>query len=206
MSEVDTFLTIKGDASSLLKEKGSKFIGSAFHVQDEQEAKMNLEKIKKKYHDATHNCWAYRVGHGDKIIGLSGDDGEPSGSAGAPMLSVIEGAELTNLIVIVTRYFGGTKLGVGGLIRAYGGCVKLLIETAKGSGTIIEETIREDLTLLIDYPLLNNVLRVASRFKAEVRQDHEDGKALVTVSVRLSEVDKFRSAVVDASGGNVLFR
>jgi len=202
MSEVDTFLTIKGDASSLLKEKGSKFIGSAFHVQDEPSAKMKLEKIKKKFHDATHNCWAYRVGQGDKIIGLSGDDGEPSGSAGAPMLSVITGAELTNLIVIVTRYFGGTKLGVGGLIRAYGGCVKLLVENA----SIIEETITQDVTLLIDYPLLSNVLRVASRYKAEVRQDHEDGKALVTASVRLSEVDKFRSEIVDASGGGVLFR
>ena len=202
MSEVDTFLTIKGDASSLLKEKGSKFIGSACHVQDEQEAKMNLEKIKKKYHDATHNCWAYRVGQGDKIIGLSGDDGEPAGSAGAPMLSVITGAELTNLIVIVTRYFGGTKLGVGGLIRAYGGCVKLLVENV----SIIEETITHNVILLIDYPQLSNVLRVASRFKAEVRQDHEDGKALVTVSVRLSEVDKFRSEIVDATGGTVLFR
>ena len=202
MSEVDTFLTIKGDASSLLKEKGSKFIGSAFHVQDEQEAKMKLDTVKKKYHDATHNCWAYRVGQGDKIIGLSGDDGEPSGSAGAPMLSVIEGAELTNLIVIVTRYFGGTKLGVGGLIRAYGGCVKLLVENA----SINEETITVDVTLLVDYPQLSNVLRVASRFKAEVRQDHEDGKALVTVSVRLSEVDQFSSAVVDATGGGVSFR
>ena len=202
MSEVDTFLTIKGDASSLLKEKGSKFIGSASYVQDEQEAKMKLDTVRKKFHDATHNCWAYRVGQGDKIIGLSSDDGEPSGSAGALMLSVIIGAELTNLIVIVTRYFGGTKLGVGGLIRAYGGCVKLLVENA----SIIEETITVDVTLLIDYPLLSNVLRVASRFKAEVRQDHEDGKALVSVSVRLSEVDQFRSAVVDASGGNVLFR
>ena len=202
MSEVDTFLTIKGDASSLLKEKGSKFIGSAFHVQDEQEAKMKLDTVKKKYHDATHNCWAYRVGQGDKIIGLSGDDGEPAGSAGAPMLSVITGAELTNLIVIVTRYFGGTKLGIGGLIRAYGGCVKLLVENA----LIIEETITHNVILLIDYPQLSNVLRVASRFKAEVRQDHQDGKALVTVSVRLSEVDKFRSEIVDATGGGVLFR
>ena len=202
MSEVDTFLTIKGDASSLLKEKGSKFIGYMSPVQDEPSAKMKLDTVRKKFHDATHNCWAYRVGQGDKIIGLSGDDGEPSGSAGAPMLSVITGAELTNLIVIVTRYYGGTKLGVGGLIRAYGGCVKLLVENA----SIIEETITQDVTLLIDYPLLSSVLRVASRFKAEVRQDHEDGKALVSVSVRLSEVAQFSSAVVDATGGGVLFR
>ena len=118
------------------------------------------------------------------------------------MLSVITGAELTNLIVTVTRYFGGTKLGVGGLIRAYGGCVKLLIKNA----TVIEQTVTVDVTLLVDYPQLSNVLRVASRFKAEVRQDHEEGKALVTVSVRLSEVDQFSSAVVDATGGGVLFR
>ncbi|TFB12684.1 YigZ family protein [Candidatus Marinimicrobia bacterium MT.SAG.4] len=202
MSEVDTFLTIKGDASSLLKGKGSKFIGYISPVQNEQEAKMKLDTVKKKYHDATHNCWAFRVGQGDNIKGLSGDDGEPSGSAGAPMLSVITGADLTNLIVVVTRYFGGTKLGVGGLIRAYGGCVKLLIENA----TVIEQTITADVTLLVDYPLLSNVLRAASRFKAEVRQDHEEGKALVTVSVRLSEVDKFRSEIVDATGGSVLFR
>ena len=202
MSAVDTFLTIKGEASSLLKEKGSKFIGYISPVQNEQEAKMKLDTVKKKYHDATHNCWAFRVGQGDNIKGLSGDDGEPSGSAGAPMLSVITGADLTNLIVVVTRYFGGTKLGVGGLIRAYGGCVKLLIENA----TVIEQTITADVTLLVDYPLLSNVLRAASKFKAEVRQDHEEGKALVTVSVRLSEVDKFRSEIVDATGGSVLFR
>ena len=206
MSAEDTFLTIKGEASSLLKEKGSKFIGYASPLQDEPEAKMTLDRIKRKYHDATHNCWAYRVGGGvgvgEKIKGLSSDDGEPSGSAGAPMLSVIAGAELTNLIVIVTRYFGGTKLGVGGLIRAYGGCVKLLIDKA----TIIEQTIRKDVKLLIDYPLLTAVLRVASRFRANVRQDHEAGKASLTVSVRLSEIEKFKSELIDATGGGVQFK
>ena len=202
MSEVDTFLSIKGDAASLLKEKGSKFIGYAGSVQDESEAKATLEKIRKKQHDATHNCWAYRIGVGESVKGLSSDDGEPAGSAGAPMLAVIAGAELTNLIVIVTRYFGGTKLGVGGLMRAYGGCVKLLIENA----TIIEQTIREDVTLSIDYPLLSGVLRVASRFKADVRQDHEADKALLTVSVRLSEIEKLRTELIDATGGSIRFK
>ena len=202
MSVVDTFLTIKGDATSLLKEKGSKFIGYAFPVQDESEAKKTLERIRKKQHDATHNCWAYRIGFSDSVKGISSDDGEPSGSAGAPMLALIAGAELTNLIVIVSRYFGGTKLGVGGLIRAYGGCVKLLIENA----TIIEQTIRKDITLLIDYPLLSAALRVASRFRAEVRQDHEDDQALLTVSVRLSETEKFRAELLDATGGAVFFK
>ena len=121
MSVVDTFLTIKGEASSLLKEKGSKFIGYASPAQDETEAKMTLDRIRKKQRDATHNCWAYRVGIGDAVKGISSDDGEPSGSAGAPRLAVISGAELTNLIVIVPRYYGGRKLGFGGLLGLYGG-------------------------------------------------------------------------------------
>jgi len=202
MSVVDAFLTIKGEAASLLKEKGSKFIGFASPVQDESEAKMTIERIEKKRHDATHNCWAYRIGFGDSLKGISSDDGEPAGSAGAPMLAVIAGAKLTNLIVIVTRYFGGTKLGVGGLIRAYGGCVKQLIENT----TLIEQTITKDVILLIDYPLLSAALRVVSRFRAEVRQDHEDDKALLTVLVRLSETEKFRAKLIDATGGAVLFK
>ena len=202
MSVVDTFLTIKGDATSLLKEKGSKFLGYASPVQDETEVKTTLERIRKKHHGATHNCWAYRIGFGDIVKGISSDDGEPSGSAGAPMLALITGAGLTNLIVIVTRYFGGTNLGVGGLRRAYGGCVKLLIENA----TLIEQTIRNDVTLLIDYPLLGTVLRVASRFKADVQQDHEVGKMLLSVSVRLSETQKFKTELIDATGGSVLFK
>lgn len=202
MPIADTFLTIKGEADSLLKEKGSKFIGYASPVQDRSEAKMIVEKISKKERNATHNCWAYRIGFGDGVKGISSDDGEPAGSAGAPMLALIAGAELTNLIVIVTRYFGGTKLGVGGLIRAYGGCVKLLIENV----TVIEQTIRKDITLLIDYPLLSAALRVASRFKADVRQDHEDDKALLTVSIRLSETEKLKSEIMDATGGAVLFK
>ena len=202
MSAVDTFLTIKGVASSLLKEKGSKFIGHASPVQDELEAKSTIDRIRKKQHGAAHNCWAYRIGFGDKIKGLSSDDGEPSGSAGAPMLTVIAGAELTNIIVIVTRFFGGTKLGVGGLIRAYGGCVKLLVENS----SVIEQTVTEDVTLLVDYPLLSAVLRVASRFKAEIHQDHEDDKALLTVSVRLSEIEKLKAELIDVTAGAVLFK
>lgn len=202
MPIADTFLTIKGEAASLLKEKGSKFIGYASPVQDQSEAKMIVKRIRKKQHDATHNCWAYRIGFGDSLKGISSDDGEPAGSAGAPMLAVIAGAELTNLIVIVTRYFGGTKLGIGGLIRAYGGCVKLLIKNA----TVIEQSIRKDITLLIDYPLLSAALRVASSFRAEVRQDHQDDRALLTVSVRLSETEKFKAEIMDATGGAVLFK
>jgi len=96
MSEVDIFLTIKGNSDSLLKEKGSKFVGFVTHLSDENEINTILHRIRKKRHDATHHCYAYRIGIGDKIRALSNDDGEPSGSAGTPMLTVLEGAGLTN--------------------------------------------------------------------------------------------------------------
>lgn len=101
--------------------KGSKFIGALFPVNSEEAALNVLHTIRKKYHDATHNCYAWRV-HPD--LEKSSDDGEPSGSAGKPILQVLTGADLTNVLVVVTRYFGGTKLGVGGLVRAYGDCAK----------------------------------------------------------------------------------
>ncbi len=97
MSEVDTFLTIKGNSDSLLKEKGSKFIGFATHISDENEIRSTLDIIRKEQHNATHHCYAYRIGFGDNLRAISGDDGEPSGSAGAPMLAVLEGAKLTNI-------------------------------------------------------------------------------------------------------------
>lgn len=200
MSEVDTFLTIKGNSDSLLKEKGSKFIGFATHLNDENEIKTNLDIIRKKHHDATHHCYAYRIGIGDKIRALSNDNEEPSGSAGAPMLAVLEGAGLTNILAIVTRYYGGTKLGVGGLARAYGGCVKELVKNAE----IVEKILTSKIEVLVDYNLLSAVLKTASAFKAEITQGHKGDKAVVRLSVRSSELDNLRSEIVDATGGSAI--
>ena len=197
MSEVDTFLTIKGNSDSLLKEKGSKFIGFATHVNDESEIKTTLDVIRKELHDATHHCYAYRIGFGDNIRALSSDDGEPSGSAGAPMLAVLEGASLTNILAVVTRYYGGTKLGVGGLARAYGGCVKELITDAE----IVENIVRSKLEVLVDYNLLSAVLKTASAFKAEISQGYKGDKAFVQLSVRISELENLRSELIDATSG-----
>lgn len=203
MSSEDTYLSIKSEASSLLKEKGSKFIGYAAPVESEENVNEALDLIRKKYHDATHNCWAYRIGLGDEARERSSDDGEPSGSAGVPMLKVLEGAELTNILVIVTRYYGGKKLGVGGLARAYGGCVKLLIENTG----VIENTITEAVALLIDYAYLNSVMRVAASFDAKIQQEeHENEKALLTLSVRRSVVGKLKKELIEATKGSVEFK
>ena len=200
MPEADSFLTIKGDSDSLLKEKGSKFIGFATRINDENEVKTNLDLIRKKSRDATHHCYAYRIGFGDDIRAISSDDGEPSGSAGAPMLAVLEGAGLTNILAVVTRYYGGTKLGVGGLARAYGSCVKELINNAE----IVEQIARAKLEVLVDYNLLSAVLKTASAFKAEISQGYKGDKAFVQLSVRNSELDNLRSELIDATHGSAI--
>ena len=200
MSEVDTFLTIKGNSDSLLKEKGSKFIGFATHVINESEIKTNLDSIRKELHDATHHCYEDRIGFGDGIRAISGDDGEPSGSAGAPMLAVLEGAKLTNILAVVTRYYGGTKLGVGGLARAYGGCVRELINNA----VIVEKIVRSKLEVLVEYNLLSAVMKTATAFKAEISQGHKGEKAFVQLSVRNSELENLRSELIDATSGSAI--
>lgn len=111
--------TIKEDVSTQIIEKKSKFIANLFYVTSEEEAKEKLEKTRKKYYDAKHHCYAYRIADAKNVIEKASDDGEPSGTAGAPMLHLLNKLELANVLLVVTRYFGGILLGTGGLIRAY---------------------------------------------------------------------------------------
>ena len=112
------YLTIKGTGTGEYVEKKSRFLGLALHVESEEEAAAHLERIRKQYYDARHNCYAWIIGEQKEKI-RSSDDGEPSGTAGQPILKVLEGSGCTNIMIIVTRYFGGTLLGTGGLVRAY---------------------------------------------------------------------------------------
>ena len=118
------FKTINQNVSAEIVEKKSKFIANGFYVETQEEAEDKVKEIKKKYFDARHNCFAYSVFTKDGIVNRFSDDGEPSGTAGGPMLNILNGRELTNLVVIVTRYFGGILLGTGGLIRAYTGATQ----------------------------------------------------------------------------------
>ncbi len=118
------FKTINENVSAEIVEKKSKFIANIFFVETQEEAEEKVKEIKKKYFDARHNCFAYSVFTKDGIVNRFSDDGEPSGTAGGPMLNILNGRELTNLVVIVTRYFGGILLGTGGLIRAYTGATQ----------------------------------------------------------------------------------
>jgi len=125
---MEQFITISKNSQAEIIEKKSKFIANIFKVETEEEAENILKSIKKKYYDARHNCYAYRVLQKNQIIKKSSDDGEPSGTAGAPILAILEKLELTNLLVIVTRYFGGILLGTGGLVKAYTEVTKKALE------------------------------------------------------------------------------
>ena len=125
------FYTISKNETAEIVEKKSKFIANIYPVKNVEEAEAKVKEIKKKYYDAKHHCIAYRIIKEDKIIEKSSDDGEPSGTAGAPMLNILQGNKLCNIIVIVTRYFGGILLGTGGLVKAYSDTTKIVIQKCK---------------------------------------------------------------------------
>jgi uncharacterized YigZ family protein len=141
------FITIDKNVQAEIVEKKSKFIANLLKVQSQEEAENIIKEIKKKYHDARHNCIAYRVMEGEIIVEKSSDDGEPSGTAGAPMLNILQKNNLVNVVVVVTRYFGGILLGTGGLSRAYSEALQKAIEQSD----IIEKCIGYEVEVILDY-------------------------------------------------------
>ncbi len=155
MDEKDRYKTISGTAKGLYKEKGSKFIAVAVHVDTEEEAKTNIEALKREHHSARHHCYAWRI-NPENEISKSSDDGEPSGTAGKPILNQIYSHSLFNVLVVVIRYFGGTKLGVSGLIRAY----KTAADEALTEAEIVEKKLTHTLQIQFTYALMNDVMRI----------------------------------------------
>ena len=145
------FYTIKGECSVEITEKKSKFICNVFHVESVQEAEDKLNIIRKKYHDARHNCYVYKVVEEDAF--KASDDGEPSGTAGVPMLNIVNGRNLSNILVVVTRYFGGILLGTGGLVRAY----SLATTTALDDSNIIKQEMGLEASFNVEYKELEEV-------------------------------------------------
>ena len=145
------FKTIKDNVSAELVEKKSKFIANIFYIETREEAEELIKVINKKYHDARHNCYAYRLMTSDGVIEKSSDDGEPSGTAGAPMLTILSKNNLANVLVVVTRYFGGILLGTGGLVKAYSGACALGLDKAE----IIEKDIADLYEIVIGYTDIN---------------------------------------------------
>ena len=178
------------------KTKGSRFIGEAFPVASEEEAGERIEAVRKREHAATHWCWAWRLGTEGDAFRYS-DDGEPSGSAGAPILRQIDARGLTNTLVVVTRYYGGTKLGTGGLVRAYGEAAALVLDAAP----VAERIVRVPVRLRFAYDDTSPAMHTVSRFDAEIAEQHYAEDTELVVRVRRSEADALRAAFIDALGG-----
>lgn len=187
MSE-DTYKTIVAPSEGICTEKRSKFIAIALPVRTVEEVKAHLETYQKKYYDARHVCYAYMLGHERKDF-RANDNGEPSGTAGKPILGQINSNELTDILVIVVRYFGGIKLGTSGLIVAY----KAAAAEAIAAATIIEKTVDEEVTFLFEYPFMNDVMRVVKEEEPEIQEQSYDMDCRMTLRIRQSMMPKLRA-------------
>ena len=187
---VDMYKTLEEDSEeTLFKEKGSKFFGYAFPVTDEEQVKNILLDIKKKHHSARHWCYAYKLGV-DPVRFRVNDDGEPSNSAGQPIYGQILAADVTDVLVVVVRYFGGVKLGVGGLIRAYKASAQLTLETSK----IVEKTIEEKLELTFQYQHMNKVMRVIKQKRLTVFSQELTTSCKLILNIKKSEFSQIKNA------------
>lgn len=165
MDQESTYLSLVGNSEGLYKEKGSKFLAFAFPVKNEEEIKEKLLDLRKKYHDARHHCYAYMLGK-EKDIYRANDDGEPIHSAGDPILGQIRSNNLTNVLIVVVRYFGGTKLGVSGLIQAY----KTAAQEAILANEIIEKEDTEIIGIFFSYPQMNAIMSLVKEFGLEIKK------------------------------------
>tara|TARA_R110002049_G_scaffold30496_8_gene104459 strand:+ start:7346 stop:7966 length:621 start_codon:yes stop_codon:yes gene_type:complete len=184
--EKDTYKTIvKPSKEVLFKEKGSKFFGLAFPVEDEEAVKECLENIKKEHYNARHWCYAWQLGKDYSSYRVN-DDGEPSNSAGMPIYGQLQSFDVTNVLVVVVRYFGGTKLGVGGLIQAYKTAAQMTLETSK----IVERTIDENFVLRFDYPEMNVVMRIIKEEDLSITDQKMELDCEIVISVRKKEAER----------------
>jgi len=195
----DSYLTIKGSAEIEIKIKASKFIGQVFSCLSADEAVSILESIRKKSYDANHHCYAYRVGLGKNVVFRYSDDGEPNGTAGKPIYDRLEGQELTNLILIVTRYFGGTKLGTGGLTHAYSDTAKAVLEKA---GTL-EKQITDQIPMVVQFSDYSPVERTVHQLGGKIVESDFSDIVKLTVQIRLSLVDKLKGSLIDLTSGRI---
>lgn len=177
----DTYRSIEKPSQGIYKEKGSKFLSFAYPVANEEEIQDLIHQLKKQYHDARHHCYAYILGKDMKNF-RSNDDGEPNHSAGDPILGQIKSNELTQILIVVVRYFGGTKLGVGGLIRAY----KTAAAEAISSAEIVEKTVMVPIEFSFGYLSMDEIMRTIKRYNLKIISQEFDNSCRIKVTCRES--------------------
>lgn len=180
----DTYKTIASPSEGLFKDRGSKFIGYAYPLRSEAAAKDIIQALRAEHPKARHFCWALRLSP-DRTVFRVNDDGEPAGSAGRPILNALLSADLTNILVVVVRYFGGTLLGVPGLINAY----KTAAQEAITSANVIEKTVNDIYRLEFDYLAMNDVMKVLKDENLEVINQQFDNSCSMEISVRQSQLN-----------------
>ncbi len=193
MAETDKYLTLDELSEGLYKDKGSRFYSFVFPVASVDDAKKKLDEYRKKYHDARHVCYAYVVGKTDEdCVTRSSDDGEPSGTAGKPMLTQLVSNGLHDVMAVVVRYFGGVLLGTGGLVVAY----RSAMEDALQNAHIVEKTVEDEITVEFDYEKMNSIMKVVKDNSLKIVSQQFDLKCSVTVLV-----PKSKTAMVKAKFG-----
>ena len=184
----DSYLTINRSSTGEYSEKRSKFLAFAFHVENTEEVKQLVQQYEKEYYDARHVCYAYVIGHlHDQFRAV--DNGEPSGTAGKPILGQLTKYNLTNTLVIVVRYFGGIKLGTSGLTNAYKQATIVALDNAE----IEERTVDEILNVSFEYPLMNDVMRVVKEMNPRVLSQQFEMNCLIVLQIRQSEAPQLKS-------------
>ncbi len=194
----DSYLTIEGEAEAIFKEKSSKFLCYAYHVESEEEITARLEPLRKRYYDATHHCYAWRLGpQGEKF--RANDDGEPSSTAGKPILGQLLSREITDCLIVVVRYFGGTKLGVPGLIAAYKESAAVVLDEAK----IVERTVDKRIKIDFSYISMNDVMRIIKEEQPKIEEQVFDNLCSMTLAMRLSKADILLGRLRKVEGATV---
>ncbi len=187
------YLTLAGPSEAIFREKMSRFLAFAFPAADPLEAKDIIARIANEYHDARHVCWAYMTGR-ERTCFMSSDNGEPSGTAGKPILGQINSAGITNVVIIVVRYFGGIKLGTSGLISAYREAARLAIE----AGHIIKVTEMADMPFTFPYLAMNDIMKLIKANSLTVKSQEFNNLCTMTISVPVTEQEEWRNRLTGA--------
>ena len=184
MNQITTYRTLELPIQAEFKDKGSRFLAFAYTVQTAEQVKKHVDDLRQEHHKARHWCYAYRFGvDGNQF--RANDDGEPSGSAGRPILGQIDSFELTDVLVVVVRYFGGTLLGVPGLIHAYKTSTQMALENAQ----IIEKNIEKTVRIRCEYPYLNEAIRIAKNHQVEIIEQDLQLDCRLTVRIPLANAE-----------------
>lgn len=197
----DAYFTIQQSAKAEIKRKGSRFIGEAILVETDKEAIEQLERIRKREHAATHHCYAWRIGlDWGEIRFKYSDDGEPSGSAGRPIYDVLCGQELTSLLLVVTRYYGGAKLGTGGLARAYGDTATATL----GKAGRLQRFVMDSIEVVIDFGLYDRLIKLIYSYGALQSSADFSEQVTLEIQVRQSRTEALINNIVELSSGKAV--